>query len=788
LANDFEKCINEALAEKRIKKDVADAILESDDPNATIDELLSGYTRTKRETAIQAVRVAEAYDNVFNHPAGPHDGIMALLTKDPTGRAPYKNVEYLAEYYKRRFNSQNAEFLSKYRSRMFGLSEDVEGQTLVLKAMMGEEVADDAIKGMAKAIADTLEEMRVTFNARGGSIAKNQRFVVPQRHDQSAVAKADPEEWKNFIRNLLDRDYMTNNFGKKLDDKEFEEALDVVYETIATGGLNKQKGLPTSTFGKKLSRRHGERRFLYFKDAESWMKYMNRFGRGSIFDAVTDHIDMMSNDIAVMELLGPNPETTFRYLQQEGKKAKKITGREEALENATYKNATGQVNQGELTTLADGIEATRNILTSVTLGGATLSAVSDVGFQAITSRLNGISALKVINRQLSLLNPANEQDRMFGTRIGLVAEMASRQTSANRYADAYGTGKTARLAEGILRASGLEAWTNAARKAFGMEFSALLADNFGKPLDALDGPLQRAFQRYGITEADWNSFRKQKPLVLRGELKETKSGWRATGPVFADMTVDDGVKFHQMVMSETDFAVPTPDSRVRAVTNMGLGRAQVSGIGIRAIMQLKSFPITVLMTHGMRGFWMDTTGQKVQYFGALLATTTMLGAVAMNAKDIAAGRNPRPINEDGSLIPNGQYITAAMLQGGGAGIVGDFLFSDQNRFGSGPLASAFGPTGQLVDRAWKLSVGNVQQAIAGEETNLLPESIDFVERYSPDIWQIQVIKNAMFDQLELLADPTVQKKYNRVMRQRYQDYNGQTYWYEQGELLPEALQ
>jgi hypothetical protein len=772
LANGFERCVNEALAQNRLSKDVAKAILDSDDPNQAIDDVLGNLTRQKRETAIQAVRISQAYDSVKSHPQGMSAGITALMTKDPRGNAKYKNVEFLAKYYEAKFHSMNAEALAKFRSRMFGIEQDEEELTKFLKAIYREDVDDPQMNAMADAWHDTAEQMRVLFNSRGGSISKNERWLMPQRHDQASIKKAGVETWKETIKDLLDREFMVDEAGRPLSDDQFEVALDVVYETISTGGLNKAKGLSVPRLGKKLSRKGGEKRFLYFKDANSWMKYQNRFGRGNVFDALTDYINMMANDIAVMETLGPSPRGTFDFLLNKAKLEENISGANASFNNAVFKVAAGQVNGGELVSEADALEASRNILTSVTLGGAFISALSDVGFVAMTSKMNGISPLKVIRQQLSLMRPDNEADRIFGTRLGLTAENASRQTAANRYADTYGTGKAAKLAEGVMRASGLEAWTNASRKAFGMEFSALLADNFKKSFANLEAGIQDAFGRYGITEQDWDVFRKQPPLMLRGA-------------PYADMTQDGGVKFHQMVLSETDFAVPTPDARVRAVTTMGSSRAEASGMGIRTIMQLKSFPITILMGHGMRVFYQDTAGKKLQYFGGLMAITTILGGITLQAKDLAAGREPRPMLDSDGVLKS-EFVIAAMAQGGGLGIFGDFLFSDQNRFGSGPASTLLGPTGDFANRAARLSIGNVQQALAGEETNIFSETIDFTERYTPDIWQIQTLKNAMFDQLELMADPDAQRKYNRIMRNRMRDYD-QGYWWEPGEPLPEAV-
>jgi hypothetical protein len=365
------------------------------------------------------------------------------------------------------------------------------------------------------------------------------------------------------------------------------------------------------------------------------------------------------------------------------------------------------------------------------------------------------------------MNPANEADRIFAVKIGLGAEAwLGRAMAANRYSDVYGTGMSTKIAEGVMRFSLLQPWTDAGQKAFTMEFSSLLAENFGKTLDELSEPLKKQFDAYGITKADWDQFRKSKPLNHKGAK-------------FADMTQDGGVKFHQMIMSERDYAVPVPDSRVRAITTAGMGRGTVGGQIMRTIMNLKTFPITIVTTHLHRMAFQATTGQKIQYGGFMLASTTALGGVALMAKDFAAGREPREVDE--------KFLAAAIAQGGGVGIFGDYVFSDVNRFGQGPVSSAFGPTGELAEKFISLTLGNAQEALKGEETNVLGEAVNFVERYTPDTWQTHLFKNAFFDQLELMADPEAQRRYNRMMRKRMREYN-QDYWWKPGEPLPEALQ
>jgi len=123
----FNKCVDEALSAGKISKDVADHIKKAQDPETAINELVGNLTRQKRETAIQSVRMAEAWENINKHGGTKYDGLIALMTKDPTGRAGYNNIEYLGRYYSGKYHSRMADALSRFRTRNIGLSQDQEG-------------------------------------------------------------------------------------------------------------------------------------------------------------------------------------------------------------------------------------------------------------------------------------------------------------------------------------------------------------------------------------------------------------------------------------------------------------------------------------------------------------------------------------------------------------------------------------------------------------------------------------------------------------------------------------
>lgn len=764
LVASFDFCIDQAFKAGKITKSVADRIKQAEDPETAVNQLIGDISRQKRETAIQAVRLADAFTKMESHELGNYDGLMSLMTKDPTGKSGYANVEYRARFNQGKYHSAFADALSRFRTRRIGFSQDTEGLNNLVRAIYGEAVDDPEIMKLAQNWIELTERIRKDFNRVGGSISKNERWLMPQNHDMRAVSKVGKEKWIASILPKLDRTQMLDDIGNPLDDDQLKDALDFVFDTITTGGMNKVKDFSIPRLGSKLSRRGSEQRFLFFKDADSWLEYQRDFGRGDIFTTLTDWIDTKSNDIALMEVLGVNPEATFKTLQGEIKKTGKLSQTREAMSNALFNVISGRTNRGELTGMADFMQSARNLLTASTLGKAFLSAFSDIGFQAMTSNYNNIPAFKVLSRQLSLMNPANEADRIAAVKMGLIAEAwLGRAHGSNRYADVYGTGITAKAAEGVMRASLLAPWTDAGRKAFGMEFGSMLADNFSKSLDELDSSVKRAFKTYGIEQADWDAFRRSTPLEHKGAK-------------FADVTQPGGEKFSQMILSEMDYAVPTPDARVRAITTGGIGRATVSGQGWRAVMMLKSFPITIASTHFYRAAYQATTLEKVGYIGTLLATTTVLGGVALQAKDIAAGREPRPTN-------NKEFLAAAFQQGGGLGIYGDFLFSDVNRFGGGISQTIVGPTGELFDKTVKLTLGNMREAVTGEETNVLGETAQYLQRYTPDIWQTQLISDAVFNQIQLMADPDAERRFRRMIKRREKEYD-QGYWWRPGEVFP----
>jgi hypothetical protein len=79
---------------------------------------------------------------------------------------------------------------------------------------------------------------------------------------------------------------------------------------------------------------------------------------------------------------------------------------------------------------------------------------------------------------------------------------------------------------------------------------------------------------------------------------------------------------------------------------------------------------------------------------ALIGMSTVLGYGAMTMKDALKNKTPKDPTDIKTII-------AAMLQGGGLGIYGDFLFSKSDRFGSDPVSDFLGPTASTISSVAK---------------------------------------------------------------------------------------
>ena len=142
---------------------------------------------------------------------------------------------------------------------------------------------------------------------------------MPQYHDPVRVKGTTKRAWVDEITPMLDRQKMRNPDGTPMSDLELVTMLDHAYDTISTDGLVDL--MPGRMGGSKLANRRQDHRVLNFKDADTWLAYHDKYGHADIYSTLTDHLHGMASDIAKLEVMGPNPEASFRYMRDLSEKA-----------------------------------------------------------------------------------------------------------------------------------------------------------------------------------------------------------------------------------------------------------------------------------------------------------------------------------------------------------------------------------------------------------------------------------------------------------------------------------
>jgi hypothetical protein len=203
-------------------------------------------------------------------------------------------------------------------------------------------------------------------------------------------------------------------------------------------------------------------------------------------------------------------------------------------------------------------------------------------------------------------------------------------------------------------------------------------------------------------------------------------------------------------------------------------------------MQFKGFGVAVIMLHAgriAREMGAGNPRDPMGYAAALLVTGTFLGAIAMALKDVKDGRDPRKWLDEKTYLDHNMWL-AAVLQSGGLGIYGDFLFSENNRFGGGFESTVAGPLAGKVGDVLELAVGMPARAIKGEKVKPGAKAVQIARRSIPgaNMWfWSAAMQRTVFDRLQRMADPEAAAAWNRERSKRQKEF-GQSYWYGPGDL------
>lgn len=638
------------------------------------------------------------------------------------------------------------------------------------------------------------EHVRALQNDAGAWIGKADHYITRQSHDMWKIRgkgeEADYRAWRDTILPKLD----PTTFDHLTDPNQVEPFLKATWHALASGvheGATGSAWLGGFKGPSNLAKKVSQERKLHFKSADDWFDYNRQFGHGAVVDGVIHGMERGARNAAVMRTFGTNPDAMFNgmmdrmIVRARDRGDFKAVDKLRAMQNGNLMDAvTGKAELVSNKTAATVGATVRNVQSLSKLGGVVLSSLPDIAINAAVARHNGIGLLEAYAKQAMAVLPdavhtngaaRKEIAQTLGVGIdGLLGGIV------NRFKGEHGPlGKMSRTVELFHKLNGLTYWIDSMKEGLGLMLTHNLGRNAGKDFDSLHPMLQKSLRRYGMEAPEWDAMRQAALKAPDGNMHllpaeidnlpdEAVSRIGQAGVTPDQVRADLRNKLSTYVIDQTREGMSEPTAATRSLVQGAYQKAASVnpwlGEAIRAFMQFKTFPLTHFSRSIMRELSRD--GVDMAGIAHLIVGTTALGYVAMTLKQLAMGRNPRNPQTPGEYA---KTAMAAMAQGGGLGLYGDFLFGEANRFGGGPLDSFMGPTYGTLDQLGQLLQGLRDGTATGGE------ALQFAKGQAPFLnlfYTRAALDYFVFYRLQEMMAPGYLRRYERNVQRT----ENQTFW------------
>lgn len=739
-------------------------------------------------------------------------GIAArsMLIPDASNVGRGANVHYTAKALRSEAHRTLIDAIETLRAKNLGWKEETELEIDFGRAAHDgrTDVADSAL-GAAKAWRATEPRLPEDYRAAGGALPSRKDYFPNVPFDRAKVQALGPDRWRQMMNEENARDKVIDfTTDKPMADARWNQLVDESYRGIIGETSDAPSGTPRGQ--PMLANARDLPRLFVYKDFDAWMRVAETVGEHqSPYRAVLDHVTGLTHDTAALDILGPNPEAMKRFiLDMFDREAARLgvtadSADPKALKKAARKNRAIEMRVGLARSSFERVWAevmgenrvpvnseaakfmgdVRHWLASTQLGSALLSAITDPVTVAVASRMHDVPMMGVMHRWTELM--AGKGGEIEGAQMGLTADsMAMMIGQADRLqGEAIRLGIAAKASSSIMRLQGLRRSTALLRTAFGLDLEARIARDLGTDYAALNPNFRESLDRAGIGEDEWNVIRQATPEEPRkNAIFMTPAAVERLGTPEAKRASQ---RLSQLIHRGMDFAVIEADPLARSFLTFGTRPGTVPGEGLRFGTQYRTWPASFMTTHLALALSRGWDGTRLGYGAATFIAMTAFGALAMQAKQIAQGRDP--LNMNPTTAQGARAWASAMLQGGGFGVFGDIAFVDQTRYGNTWASTLAGPAAGAVEAGLgDFLIRNLQRAGKGEETHFFGDAVYIGGRYVPgsSLWYARLaFQRGVLDQAALMADPRARERFARMEETAQREW-GQRYWLPPGRTEP----
>ena len=617
--------------------------------------------------------------------------------------------------------------------------------------------------------------------------------------------------------------------GKK-QEVEYTEAMFLgdIYDNLVSGQHQKVDAMrgddgaedPLTAFQgpSNLAKKLSQGRVLHFATGEQAYKYAKKYSRQSFAEAVINGISHDAQAIGLMERFGTNPKAMFdRVLKDMKEDAKgdpakldKIVRKEGRMKNQ-FKELDGSTRArgagrpvffgADFAGISAGVRMIQNM---AKLGMATISSFGDIATKAhfINTRTDrGVFGSYAIAFRDIFRKYGKAEQRELAYLLSVGVENLLGDVHARFGANDSGPGLIAKAHQTYFRLNGMVWWNNAQKVGLARMISADLATYASKGFSDVPQRTRLNLERYGFDETDWSLMQHMEQKTVDGNNYLTPQAVETIPDEFIERAAlaranatrkrkmkkpteamkekyrdDLSTKLSTYLTDAADSAIPTPGAKERAFMNQGTERGTVLGEALRAIMQLKGFPITYV-SKGLTGSYYvnkqlgGSSRSGVFGIAQMMVGTTMMGYLSVSLKDILKGKEPMDVFDEDYFL-NPKMLSKAFVQGGGAGIYGDFLFGEYNKYGQTFTQTILGPTFGSIDDIARI----YSDVLAGDVDAVTKNATRFAKSNTPGLNLFYT--KAAIDYLFIYG---LMEKTNpgflRRMEQRMEKENDQQFYY-----------
>ena len=662
---------------------------------------------------------------------------------------------------------------------------------------------------IAKVIHKYQSLAKVDLNREGAWIGDYAGYITRTAHDADKIRRAGFDSWSRDIVSMMGSGAEKTFEG--VEDRA--RMLQGAHEALVSGvHLKDDSGVgvkdPAFTGPGNAAKKLSQSRTFHFADADGWLDYQAKYGTGSLWDQVMGQQSRAARQYALMHKWGTNPlaemQSHVQWLKEELRSNPDAVAAVRKGENwyeKMFANLDGRANMPVNEQMASALAGLRAIKSMASLGNVVLTHLAVGVTKPLELRYHGmdffdrhVNTLASFGRGRGMGEARELWDVLRSGAEGMHGHIASK-FSLNDSAP----GTVSRLSNTFFRASGLTDVLDRQKAGVKRGLSRMYGMRVDSEFGALPAEMQRTLNLYAISPAEWDALRSAPDhLTVDGRVHLTPdAAQRATpenvatitgsgvtlpgaGTVAADRLQEGarqqlGLKLHALYQDIADRAIVTPGIRERALLLGGTRPGTMLGELARFIAQFKTWGFAAARQGIGRELYggQGVAGAASGVF-QLAAGSALLGYTVMALKDLTAGKNPRPVNDAKTWL-------AAMIQGGGFGILGDFLFGQYSRTGAGfgdtILGTVAGQTTSDILRVYNDMKDHAMgdDPRGSEARDIGPELLRIGQSWTPFInlfYTKMAVQYMLVHQWQEMMSPG----YLRRQEQRLKQQSGQTYW------------